>query len=89
MRRTGRTLLGLALLATVTACAGVATTYETVAPNVRAEVSAEGEVVSYQAFRGDTRRWYDAQQVGDTRFILTQRGESRYRRDQWRQTVGQ
>ena len=89
MRRSGRTLLGLALLATVTACAGVGTTYQTVGPNVRAEVNADGEIVSYQAFRGDTRRWYDAQRAGDTRFILTQRGERRYRNDQWRQTVGQ
>ena len=89
MRRTGRTLLGLALLATVTACAGIGTTYQTVGSNVRAEIGTDGEIVSYQAFRLDTRRWYDARQVDDMRFVLTQRGERRYRNDQWRQTVGQ
>ena len=89
MQQTGklprRALLGLALIGTLAACGNVRGTYRTVAPNVRAGVDANGEIVSYQMFQLDIGRWYDARPTRDGGYALTERGRRRYQNDQWRE----
>ena len=70
------------------ACSGSNLSTQPVSSDVRAVVNAEGEVVGYQAFRLDTRRWYEARAGEGTGYALTERGARKYRNDRWRQTRG-
>lgn len=79
-----RTALVAALAVTVVACANLGVDTREVAPNVRAVLNRDGEVIGYEMFRLDTVGWYEARPTnGD--FTLTDIGESRYERDRRRE----
>ena len=87
MRMVRQSLLAVSAALVLAACAAATTDIVPVSAGVRTEVSREtGEIVSYQVLRRDTGRYYDAVQVGANRYVLTDRGQQAYLRDQIRRT---
>ena len=83
-----RWMVALTLVVGLAACSAGRVATQPVSSDVRAVLNAEGEIVAHQAFRADTRRWYDASVTNGSGHVLTPRGQRNYRRDRWRQTVG-
>lgn len=87
--RSFRMATAFTLILFLSACAGMTVSTQSIAPGVRAMVNAEGEVIGHQAFRQDTRRWYDADLTNGATAVLSQRGQLRYVLDRARLTRGE
>ena len=83
-----RLVVAMLMAVLLAACAGAGVGTQPLGSGVRAVLNAQGDVIAHQAFRPETRRWYDAELTNGSTAVLTQRGQLSLQLDRRRQTRG-